>query len=576
MIALAIHAILFLLAALPPGVALVSWLSAAGGVERRGDRLILSLWLGLLAGGAVLLAVALVTPLTPPVFLAYLAGCFSFVLSARTRGEIRRIARGARPTEWAAPWLLLAAAVAIGAGHINNRDAISYQHDILQWLSDTGVVPGLNLIERRFGYLSSWYTYGALANHGWLRARTGSLANTLALFLALLHLWIAVVRLLGRRGRPADLFLIAALPLALAMPLALKVPVSTSPDFPAVILSVVCAWSFLVLPSGRNPAVALLPVLLAAGALAVKLSALPLLAVAGVHWLGRRPRPADWAKAAACAACLIVPWMAGMTVVSGCPLYPVPIALDVPWANPEGARIDAEAVRLYARWHQGTLPEKAARIAYPSVEWLRRWLAADVSNAVGFALLLLSLSAVAAVAVRRRRMTIGAWWALGTGLAGILYVVLMAPVPRFGWGFLAIPAGVLLSTASGPADGRPRLAVAPAGGALLAVALILIPVLVLGRTTTTASEKRLHAWLEREAPYALRTPWLIPPEIPLILYDDTAKTAGALRGFRPAAGPMEPSARPMYFPLEPGPGVRYRNPGRGAAAGFVRTEERAQ
>jgi hypothetical protein len=322
--------------------------------------------------------------------------------------------------------------------------------------------------------------------------------------------------------------------------------------------------------------VALLPVLLAAGALAVKLSALPLLAVAGVHWLGRCPRPADSAKAAACAACLIVPWMAGMTVVSGCPLYPVPIALDVPWANPEGARIDAEAVRLYARWHQGTLPEEAARIAYPSVEWLRRWLAADVSNAAGFALLLLSLSAVAAVAVRRRRMTTGAWWALGTGLAGILYVVLMAPVPRFGWGFLAIPAGVLLSTVSGPATGRPRLAVASAGGALMAVALILIPVLVLGRATITASEKRLHAWMEREAPYALRIPWLLPPEIPLILYDDKANTAVALRGFRPAAGPMEPSTRPMYYPLEPGPGVRYRNPGRGAAAGFVRTEERAQ
>ncbi len=576
MIALAIHVILFLLAALPPGVAIVSRLAADGAVDRKGDRLILSLWLGLLTGGAGLLAVALVTPLTPPVFLAYLAGCFSFALSARVRDGIRRIACGARPAEWAAPLLLLAAAVAIGAGHINNRDAISYQHDILQWLSDTGVVPGLNLIERRFGLLSSWYTYGALANHGWMGARAGSLANTLALFLALLHLWISVTRLLRRRGRPADLFLAAALPLALAMPLALKVPVSTSPDFPAVVLSVVCAWSFLVLPPGRNTSVALLPVLLAAGALVVKLSTMPLLAVAGLHWLARRPRPVDWAKAVACAACLIVPWMAGMTVVSGCPLYPVPIAFDVPWANPEGARIVAEAVHLYARWHQGTLPEEAARIAYPSVEWLRRWLAADVSNAVGFALLLLSMAAVAAVALRRGRMAPGAGWALGTGLAGILYVVLMAPVPRFGWGFLAIPAGVLLSTGTGSATGRPRFAAAPAAGAILAVALILIPVLALGRMTGTASEKRLHAWLEREAPYALRTPWLLPPEIPLILYDDKAKTAGALRGFRPAAGPMEPSSRPMYFPLEPVPGVRYRNPGRGAAAGFVRTEERAQ
>ncbi|MBU4461432.1 MAG: hypothetical protein KJ579_12765 [Verrucomicrobia bacterium] len=576
MIALALHVILFLLAALPPGVALVSWLSAEDGVERRGDRLVLSLWLGLLAGGAVLLAVALVTPLTPPVFFAYLAGCFSFALSARVRDGIRRIVRGARPVEWAASLLLLAAAVSIGAGPINNRDAISYQHDIVQWLSDTGVAPGLSLIERRFGFLSSWYTYGALANHGWMRARAGSLANTLALLLALLHLWVAVTRLLGRRSRPADLFLVAALPLALAMPLALNVPVSTSPDFPAVVLSVVCAWSFLVLPRGRNASVALLPVLLAAGALIVKLSAMPLLAVAGLHWLGRRPRPADWAKAAACAVCLIVPWMAGMTMVSGCPLYPVPVALDVPWANPEGARIDTEAVRLYARWHQGTLPEEAARIAYPSVEWLRRWLAADVSNAVGFALFLLSMAAVAAVALRRGRMAPGAGWALGTGLAGILYVVLMAPVPRFGWGFLAIPTGVLLSTGAGSATGRPRFAAAPAAGAMLAVALILIPVLALGRMTGTASGKRLRAWMEREAPYALRTPWLLPPEIPLIRYDDRAGVALALRGFRPAEGRMEPSSRPMYYPLEPGPGVRYRNPDRGAAAGFVRVEERAQ
>lgn len=576
MIVLMLHVVLFLLAALPPGIAIVSKLAADGAVDRQGDRMILSLWLGLLVGGAALLAVALVAPLTPPVLLAYLAGCFSFALWPRVRNDVRRIARAARPGDWAALLFLLAVAAFVGAGHINNRDAISYQHDILQWLSDIGVVPGLNLIERRFGYLSSWYTYGALANHGWMRARAGSLANTIALVLALAHVWIAATRILARRGRPADLFLVAAFPLALALPLALKVPVSTSPDFPAVVLSVVCAWMFLLLPfrgeAGHERAVRL-PVLLASCAVGVKLSALPLLAVVGLYCLGQRLRPVALAAAAACAAAVLLPWMIGTTVVSGCPLYPVPIALDLPWANPEGARIDAELVRNFARWHQSTAPEAAAGIAYPSVAWLRLWLRADVSNAAGFGLFLLALAAAAGAAIRRRRLPPAAGWALATGLAGILYIVFTAPVPRFGWGFLAIPAGVFLSTAAGPSAGRPRLAAGPEASALLAGVLIALPVLVFGRATITASEKGLRAWMAREAPYALRTYRLLPPEIPLIRYDDRAGTAHALQGFLPARGFMEPSRRPMYFPLEPGPGVRYRDTRRGAAAGFVRVEE---
>lgn len=566
MIVLALHMLAFLAASLPPGIALMVWLGG-GAIERRGDRLILSLWLGLLSGGAALLAVALAVPLAPAVLPAYLAGCLAFAMSPRVRGEIRAIASGRPRTAWAAAALLLGATAFLGSGHINNRDAISYQHDILQWLSDIGVVPGLNLVERRFGYLSSWFTFGALANHGLVQARAGTLANSLALFLALLQLWIAVSRLLARRGRPADVFAAAALPLALGMPLALKVPVSTSPDFPAVVVSAVCAWSYLVLPSRGRADAALLPVLLAAGAVVVKLSVVPLLAVAGAYWLVRRPRPAEWARAVACGAFLMVPWMVGMTVVSGCPLYPAPLAVDVPWANVEGARIDTELVRNFARWHQGTVPEDAAGIAYPSLAWLRRWLRADVSNAAGFALLVLAMVSTAGVAIRRRRMPPGSAWALGAGLAGIAYVVLLAPVPRFGWGFLSIPTGVLLSTVVGPVVGRLRPAERPAACAALAGVLILLPVLGLGRMAVTASEKRLRAWMEREAPHALRTPWILPPEIPLVRYDDKAGAAEALRGFRPADR-LEVSGRPMYFPLEPGPGVRYRDPGRGAAAGF--------
>ena len=545
-------------------------LAFLGAVDRRGDRLVLALWLGLLSGGAALLAVALFVPLTPAVFAACLAAGAAFALSPRVRGEVGRIVRGTRRADWAAALLLLVVAAAVGSRPINNRDAISYQHDILQWLSDTGVVPGLNLVERRFGYVTSWFAYGAAANHGWMRARAGTLADSLALFLALLHLGTAAARLLGRRGRPADGFAAVAGPLALAMPVALKVPASTSPDLPAVILSVVCAWSFLVVPRRTGARGGLLPVLLAAGAVSVKLSAAPLLAVAGLHWLVRRPRPADWAAAAAGVAGLLGPWVAAMTVTTGCPLYPVPVAIDVPWANPEGARIDAEAVRLYARWHQGTLPEEAARIAFPSVAWLKRWLRADVSNAAGFALLLLALASVAVLAIRRPRLPEGGAWTLAIGFAGIAYVVALAPVPRFGWGYLATPAGVLAAALAGTWAGPALSRAAARSAALVAALLVALPALVLGRTTLTASERRVDAWLAREAPAARRVYWLLPPEIPLIRYDDKAGAALTLRGHLPRAGWFEPSRRPMYYPLEPRPGIRFRDPARGAAAGFER------
>ncbi|MBM4153871.1 MAG: hypothetical protein FJ221_02425 [Lentisphaerae bacterium] len=567
MIAMAVLVVVLLAASLPPGVALL--LAFAGdAADRRGDRLLLAAWLGLLAGWTALLAASLSVPLAPPAFAAYIVAGAAFLGSARVRAETRRLLGGAPRAAWAAAALLLAAAAGICAGIINNRDSLGYQHDMVQWLSDTGIVPGLGLIETGFGVLSAPLAFAAIVNHGWMEARAGALPNALVLALALLHLGIALARLLQRRGRPADVLAVVALPLALAMPLALKVPASVSPDLPAVVLSVVCAWSLLVLSRPRAADAALIPLLLAAGAVLGKVSAMPLLAVAGVHWLTRRPGPGAWGRALVCGACTAVPWMAGMTLATGCPLYPSSFSLDLPWSDPETTRRIAEGIRNSAIWHQGTVPEGMAGVRYLSGRWLGWWLRADLSNVAGFALLLTALASAAVLAIRRRRLPEGGAWALAAGLAGIAYVVALAPVPRFGWGYLATPAGVLAAALAGAWAGPALPRAAARSAALLAALLVAVPALVLGRTALTASERRVDAWLAREAPAARRVYWLLPPEIPLIRYDDKAGAALTLRGHLPRAGWFEPSRRPMYYPLEPRPGIRFRDPARGAAAGF--------
>lgn len=503
MIALMILVTLILLAALPLGCILMSWLGARTPADRPGDRLMLMVWSGFLGLGAGLLTLALAVPLSPGVAAVAAAASVGLWLQPSVRSKIGEAAAGTGWTGWAGAATILAVAAFLCSGHINNRDAISYQHDMIEWLSRAGIAPGLNLVETRFGFLSSWMTFGALANHGWLTARMGSLANASAFFLAMLHLWIALKRLAGGRGGAAD----------------------------------------------------------------------RLLAVAGLHAGFRGRRAGAWIGAAAIAATVLLPWTAGMTVVSGCPLYPAPVALNVPWANPDGARRDAELVRTYARWHRPTVPDDAVGIAYPSLPWLRRWLSADVSNAAGFALLLAALAASLALVPLRRRVPPAAWWSLGAGLAGIAYVILLAPVPRFGWGYLAIPPGLLAAAAGSSRAGRFALSRSPRVADALACIAILIPALGLGRMEITASEKRLRAWLEREAPCALGSHWILPPEIPLIRYDDARNEAHALRDYRPAADWKSRSTRPMYFPLEPRPGIRYRDPPRGTRGGFVKSEE---
>lgn len=567
MIALAVVVAVLLAASLPPGLALLLGLAGGAGL-RRGDRLLLALWLGLLAGGTALLAAALFVPLAWPAFAVYVGAGLAFLAPARVRAEAGRLLAGVPRAAWGAAVVLLAVTAAVGSGIINNRDSINYQHDIIQWLSDTGIVPGLGLFNPGFGVLSVQLTFAAIVNHGWMEARAGALPNAIVLFLALLHAGLALARLFGRRGRPADVFLAVTLPLAMVLPLALKVPASVSPDFPAVVLSVVCAWSFLVVSRPGAADAALVPVLLAAGAVLGKVSAIPLLAVAGVHWMTRRPGPGAWGRALVCGACTAVPWMAGMTVVTGCPLYPSPLCFDLPWSDPESTRTIFEVIHNFAIWHQATVPEEMAGVAYLSGRWLGWWLRADLSNVAGFALFLLALASSAVLAIRRRRLPEGGIWALAVGLAGTAYIIVMAPVPRFGWGYLAAPAGMLAAALAGVWAGPALPRAAARAAVILAALLVAVPAVVLGRTTLTASERRVDAWLAREAPAARRVYWLLPPEIPLIRYDDKAGTAEALRGHLPRAGWFEPSRRPMYYPLEPRPGIRFRDPARGAAGGF--------
>ena len=262
---------------------------------RTGDRVLLALWSGVGLVASALLGVSLVVPLSA------LAGALTaVVLLAIGILLYRRFGGGYEENDlpWRAkPILLGALVIAIGASALTSDrvtlyDSLVYHIGIAQWLHEYGTVPGVALIHNRLGHVSSWLTLGAPFDGGALVGRATTIPLGVALLLVALGAAMAAARIALSRAIRADWFLFFA-SLALAWAVLRHDAANPSPDAGASAMIVVVAWSMLVAgsqPIRRNPEARfgqltpwLIPVLIATGAVTIKLFAVPRLP-AGNHF----------------------------------------------------------------------------------------------------------------------------------------------------------------------------------------------------------------------------------------------------------------------------------------------------
>jgi len=574
---------------------------------RIGDRIILGTWTGIGILSSALLATALFAPLTPGLTLlvAGLVAAVAGVAVWRTHHDSRaprRTVPDAPVPMWARA--LGVAIVAVGAAALASDpvtlyDSLVYHVGIIRWLHEHGVVPGIALIHIRLGHMSAWFTLAAAFDTGPASARTANIPLGLALVLVAIQAAIGCARIAAGRATGSDWFLVLASAALMFAGVAYNAA-TPSPDVAANTLIVVVAWSLLIVPRAGRPTTAhgwrrwlgprLIPFIIAVGASAMKLFALPAAAVAAVFYVFARAddRGARDAatRASICAAlglALLAPLIAANVAASGCPLFPSPIGcLTTAWSVGVARAGDyTDYIGDVARW-----VSRNSRAGASRVPWVGHWIA---EHPVVTTLSLLSALLAPLLLLRGPRRD-GLRSVLLLAVCGIAFAAWQAPAPRFLYAFvIVVPALALMGPLVSAKLGVP----APADDAIAArraATGFLSSAVVAGLAYAVASQKLnvLSAFTGGAVlPLSVRADLVVPAAAPqpLRLYQWRVNDVDLLTPVpRPIADTLGyrstidgdvgfekcSTATLPCTPYLPSPDVRLRVPSLGLRGGFVR------
>jgi hypothetical protein len=423
------------------------------GFRHFGDQFIIATWLGLLTFATALLGVSIFLPLRPGISFILLGSMTALAASITRARDLLKFSRIGRTNFVFVGIGNLAAIAALSSTRlVQAYDTGLYHYQMVRWLSEYGTVPGLALIHFRFGFSSSWFALAAPFDFGPIQGRISGLFGGLAIFLALLHFALAISRIIQHRAERADWFLAGGYPLIFLVCFSWAFEVSLSPDLPIWILTLIIGWLMIVegrpeVSRGMNSEWnhnSILPLILAFAAMSIKLSAAPLVVVAGLFFL---LNSVGKLKAAfvpgAIASLLVVPLFAANIASSGCPLFPGTLMCsDLPWSvGKASAQVSATGILNWARWGGEQIPPGAT-------EW--SWIPGWFSQRDKLMLLSLCFACLVGFLIFRGwRKGRPFLWVLSLSLAGMAFVFINAPNPRFGAGYLALcPA--LFAAVAGP------------------------------------------------------------------------------------------------------------------------------
>jgi hypothetical protein len=413
--------------------------------------------MGVLALAVGLMGVALFVPLRPIVVGSFLTVA---TLLTASSSETRQVVRkDLRRLSWR--HLLVASALLLMMAWTCSRevtlfDTGLYHAQMLKLQREYGTIAGGALLHHRFGYNSSWFSFGSVFPAQTLGGMIG--------WVSLLHLAGLWRRIRARRGETSDWF--AAIAYSLVLPILLLdggLLISPSPDTPAALVIVVLAWWGMIDPPNRSGRL-----LLALLAFSVKLSLLPVLVIGLIGRIGRigpigriarigRMRPVGLIRIMGSILQLrtngpigpILPIIPILTSYksSGCPLYPSPMGClpSLPWAMlPEEVAAIQRMTIDYARDGGRNLPD------YDFWTWFPRSFIDPYTGSLSSAALLVVVSLVAIGLFLWEGQRQPRFWGrcglpLVLAVTGLLYTFMTAPSLRFSIGYLAILPALLLA-----------------------------------------------------------------------------------------------------------------------------------
>jgi len=382
------------------------------------------LYFGLLLISFALLATALVTNIT--LWLGLTLAVPGIVIAARHFSNTRARSVPGEPLLAKCIWLgsgLLILAFFVSTAEVQLFDTGLYHQQMAKWLSEFGLVPGIALLQRRYGWTSSWFAAAATLNHGLLRGREAAIIGGLPF--ALMIMTTAAVAWRYKltsvfpevRGLTWSLFC----GMLAVISVAWSVESSLSPDIVIWLLPIMIAL-LLSEPSPANSERVGLALLLSSLVFTVKLSAAPVVAYCGLLWLWQFVRVPAGRR-----ALLVHLGLAGAVVLvlgianvrtSGCPLYPSPLGC----VSGESSVGSASAASIGKEVREFAAQEN-------------RHMALFVTAALAGTL----------VGLKTLRKNPFVRHGLAVSWCGIVFILMSAPNPRFGMGYLLLPVAMSLA-----------------------------------------------------------------------------------------------------------------------------------
>jgi hypothetical protein len=439
------------------GIALLNWLKADG-IERKGDRFILGIWLGIAAICFSLHVVSIALPISPLVGGAIALSLVVIAcLSPSTRTELAGFWSMLSASKVIVFLALAGAISAMMAQPIIWEDTGLYHYGAIRWIAQYGAVPGIALIHDRFGFTSSWFAIAAPFNAPAFGFRGGTVMNGFILTITCLHAIVCLFRVYRQKANLSDWFIIVwslfVLPFLILTPLMSEILISPSPDIPIFFLIGIVSWSILTIFTQKKVkdsslfGTEFIPLLLASTAFSIKLLAIPLFVVASISYLVRdRFSLSKIIEKVAVIGTLILPTLVFGIVTSGCPLYPSTLmCLNVPWLiSSEQAIKTAEITRGWSAWMGTRSPQENYFLWLIEKLWI--WFSSSNSNQLMTILTITSLiSSWQIYKQLKKSQNFYYLELLAIGWIGIIFIFTQAPSGRFGMGYFLVINVVFLA-----------------------------------------------------------------------------------------------------------------------------------
>ncbi len=427
--------------------------------QRVSDRFMMAIWIGIIGLAVILLAESLIIPLSPLVGVVTIIslGLLTLILPS-TRIQIVKVCASLSLNKFLGILILAFAVAMLTTRQVTWSESSWYHQSATRWLTEFGAVQGIVLVLKNLGIVSSWFAFIAPLNGKIISFQAGAVANSFLLFLTLLHLLICLFHGFTNKAKLCDWFIISfdllfLIYLAISNEMQL-ILISLSPDLPIILLVGVISWTILVTTDQTalitqsssifklKPQI--VPLILAAGALTIKLTALPLLLIASlIYVFYSKFNFRELIMGGIVTFILLLPMVLVGIKTSGCPLYPSPyFCFDLPWSQSlQETQKFADETQSLKKWFGSPPPGENATL------WLfLKWLKAESLNQVMAFLILVSFGCSFYIGrVFKTSRNLAMFWLLALAFSGIIFIMHKAPLIRFGLGYMLLLPALSLS-----------------------------------------------------------------------------------------------------------------------------------